>query len=376
MTAAAMVPGMPTGVSAMTTSDTEITVSWMAPAADGGADITGYVLQRKSGDGEFMTIAATDAATWWNALDCPMMNDAVPADATPVPGSDDPDADPRSPYCYMYDGLSEEAKTVVNDAFAANYGTITGTEYMDMGLTAETMYYYRVSATNSAGAGEWSDGMAYAMTDRTNTAPVAGDAIADQTVTAGESVDVEIVAANFTDPEGDTLTYSASSGNEAAATVSVDGSTVTITGHMAGMATITVTATDSGNMAGERKLSVDQTFDVTVESASTELGAPTGVTTCVGGSGDPGCTDLVAGQVKVTWGAADNADRYIAVLFDSNFEFNADHVATHQTEGSVTFSNVPAGTYTAAVISIKDDANGNAEDIDFGIASATVAAAN
>ena len=78
-----------------------------------------------------MTIAATDAATWWNALDCPMMNDAVPADATPAPGSDDPDADPRSPYCYMYDGLAEDAKMVVDATFAANYDTITGTSYMD-----------------------------------------------------------------------------------------------------------------------------------------------------------------------------------------------------------------------------------------------------
>ena len=61
-------------------------MSWTAPSDDGGADITGYVLQRAYKDADdmmtaFMTIAATDAATWWNALDCPMMNDAVPADS-------------------------------------------------------------------------------------------------------------------------------------------------------------------------------------------------------------------------------------------------------------------------------------------------------
>ena len=103
-----------------------------------------------------------------------------------------------------------------------------------------------------------------------------------------------------------------------------------------------------------------------VTPPSTELSAPTNVMADVDDS-DPG-----AASVTITWGAADNADRYIAVLFDSNFEFDLDHVATHQTDGSVTFSNVPAGTYTAAVISIKDDANGNAEDIDFAVAPVTV----
>ena len=37
--------------------------------------------------------------------------------------------------------------------------------YMDMGLMAETTYYYRVLAMNAVGNGEWSDGMAMATTD-------------------------------------------------------------------------------------------------------------------------------------------------------------------------------------------------------------------
>ena len=36
--------------------------------------------------------------------------------------------------------------------------------YMDMGLMAETTYYYRVAAMNSVGMGEYSDGMAMATT--------------------------------------------------------------------------------------------------------------------------------------------------------------------------------------------------------------------
>ena len=38
-------PGVPTAVTAMETSDTEITVTWGSPASDGGADITGYMVQ-------------------------------------------------------------------------------------------------------------------------------------------------------------------------------------------------------------------------------------------------------------------------------------------------------------------------------------------
>ena len=162
-------PGMPRALSATAVNDMQIDVSWTAPADNGGATVTGYVLQRKSGTDDFMTIAATNAATWWNALDCPMMNDAVPADATPAPGSDDPDADPRSPYCYMYDGLSDEAEAVVDAAFADAYDTITGTSYMDMGLMVETEYTYQVRAVNSAGAGMWSDPAATATTAPTDT---------------------------------------------------------------------------------------------------------------------------------------------------------------------------------------------------------------
>ena len=38
-----------------------ITVSWESPVDDGGSAITGYVLQRKTGTMDFMTIAASSA---------------------------------------------------------------------------------------------------------------------------------------------------------------------------------------------------------------------------------------------------------------------------------------------------------------------------
>ena len=102
-----MAPGMPTMVEAMATSDTEIKVTWEAPASDGGSDITGYMVQRayRMSDG--------------------MMSDWM-------------DVDPAHMGMDMM--------------------------YMDSGLMAETTYYYRVAAMNAEGTGAYSDVMAMAMT--------------------------------------------------------------------------------------------------------------------------------------------------------------------------------------------------------------------
>ena len=115
----AMVPGAPMA-SAMATSDTEITVTWTAPD-DGGSDITGYMVQRAY-------MGADNMMSEWM------------------------DVDPAHMGMDMM--------------------------YMDTGLMPETAYYYRVAAMNSAGMGEYSDGMAMATTEATNTAPTAGAAIA------------------------------------------------------------------------------------------------------------------------------------------------------------------------------------------------------
>ena len=100
-----MAPGMPTMVEAMATSDTEIKVTWEAPASDGGSDITGYMVQRGYMDADDM-----------------MWTDVDPA----------------------HTGMDMM--------------------YMDMGLMADTTYYYRVAAMNAEGMGEYSDGTAMAKT--------------------------------------------------------------------------------------------------------------------------------------------------------------------------------------------------------------------
>lgn len=64
------------------------------------------------------------------------------------------------------------------------------------------------------------------------------------------------VAAYFTDPDGDTLTYAAVSSSEANATVTVAGSAVTVTGVAAGSAMVTVTARDPDGLAAQQTFAV------------------------------------------------------------------------------------------------------------------------
>ena len=78
------------------------------------------------------------------------------------------------------------------------------------------------------------------------------------------TLDVD-VSGKFTDPDGDTLTYSATSSNTAVATASVSSDTVTITSGISGRATITVKAEDVD------KASATQTISVTVTNRAPEI---------------------------------------------------------------------------------------------------------
>ena len=97
-----------------------------------------------------------------------------------------------------------------------------------------------------------------------NRAPTVASALADVSgLEAGGTRDVSLFGV-FDDPDGDALTITAASSDEAKATVSVaaDGSKLTVAGAAEGTATITVTAQDpDGNRA------VD-TFNVTVANKS------------------------------------------------------------------------------------------------------------
>ena len=82
----------------------------------------------------------------------------------------------------------------------------------------------------------------------------------DQMLTLADVADAQTltVTSAFRDPDGDALTYSAMSSDEAVAAVTVSGAEVSVRPVAVGMATITVTATDGSEMP------VTQSFAVTV----------------------------------------------------------------------------------------------------------------
>ena len=165
-----------------------------------------------------------------------------------------------------------------------------------------------------------------------NRAPTATGSIAAQTIPAGESVSVN-VAGNFTDPDGNTLTFTAASSDDAVATASVSGSNVTIEGVSAGTATVTVTASDPGG------LSATQSISVTVEAVNQ---APV----AEGTIDDLGL--VVGGETTVDVAASfsdpDGDDlTYAAASSDTT-------VATVSTDGAmVTVTAVGAGSATVTV---------------------------
>ena len=103
----------------------------------------------------------------------------------------------------------------------------------------------------------------------TNNAPVLSGTLDDQTVTAGEPIDVSIEGV-FTDPDGDELTYTAESDDTNIATVELADLELTITGVNAGTAIFSITASDSEfNVVGEFDVIVE-TIPVAVDSIPTQ----------------------------------------------------------------------------------------------------------
>ena len=87
-----------------------------------------------------------------------------------------------------------------------------------------------------------------------NTAPMAGDDVEDQMVYVGAMVEVQ---SNFSDPDEDMLSYTATSDMMDVATATVDDmGMVTITGVAMGTATITVTAMDPDGMSAMQTIMV------------------------------------------------------------------------------------------------------------------------
>ncbi|MYI97985.1 MAG: hypothetical protein F4075_13920, partial [Acidobacteria bacterium] len=91
-----------------------------------------------------------------------------------------------------------------------------------------------------------------------NRQPVPQGTIPALNVGIEESATVAALGGYFSDPDGDELTFTGASSNPGVATVSVDGTTATVTGVARGSAVVTITAADPDS------LQANQGFNVTV----------------------------------------------------------------------------------------------------------------
>ncbi len=133
-------------------------------------------------------------------------------------------------------------------------------------LDHETTASYALKLTVRSGTVSAQGDVGVTVTN-VNEAPVIDSAIPAQDVVTGKSKSV-VVSSHFSDPDGDVLTYLASSSNRSVATVSVNGGTVVVRGVAKGSAEVTVTARDPS------RLEISQKFSVTVTDPPPTNNAP------------------------------------------------------------------------------------------------------
>lgn len=89
-----------------------------------------------------------------------------------------------------------------------------------------------------------------------NRAPATAATIPDQMVVEGQTVAIAISAA-FSDPDGDTLTYVATTSNAGVVSVGFSGRTLTLAAVADGAATVTVRASDPGGLSASQSFAVE-----------------------------------------------------------------------------------------------------------------------
>ena len=221
------------------------------------------------------------------------------------------------------------------------------TIYTDMTLEPEEERHYRVSAVNLRGQSDQSD-VASAMTsERMNTAPTAGAAIADQTVRVDATV---MVQSTITDADtDDTLTWSVMSNMPTYATATVDDmGMVTITGVAEGMATITVTATDIADATAT------QDIMVTVAAANT---APTAGAAIADQTVRVDATVMVQSTITdadtddtLTWSVMSNMPTYATATVDDMGMVTITGVAEGMATITVTATDIADATATQDIM--------------------------
>ncbi|XJC96119.1 putative Ig domain-containing protein [Pectobacterium polonicum] len=234
----------------------------------GNADVGSLSIRVTATDGSNATIHTDFSLTVTNVNDAPVVATPIPAQSVAQDGSlsftvpagtfTDPDGDTLTLSATLADGTALPAWLSFNPAT----GTFSGTPASgDIGnLTI------KVTATDGSSA---SVSTTFSLTVTTgNEAPVVSGTIAAQSIAQGGSLNVTIPAGTFTDPDGDTLTLSATlaDGSPLPSWITFNAATGTFSGTPAngdvGSLTIKITATDGSNA------SVSTTFGLTVTNVN------------------------------------------------------------------------------------------------------------
>ena len=154
----------------------------------------------------------------------------------------DPDGDELS-YTGASDNEDVAAATVSGDTLTL-VGRVAGSATVTVTATDPS----NLTATLSAGV----------TVVAVNAAPQPVDAISAQSLSAGHTATLHL-SNYFRDPDGDELSYTASSGDEDVVTATVAGSTLTLVGVRAGTSTVTVTAADPQGLAATQSAAVTVT---------------------------------------------------------------------------------------------------------------------
>ena len=206
---------------------------WAAACGDGEPDVTGPAPVPNRGPEAVGTIPARTLP----------VGDTATVDVSPH--FRDPDGDDLSYTAATSNpgvvGVSVSGSSVTVTAAARGVVTITVTARDPQRLAAQQSFEVTVP----------------------NRAPAVADTIPAQTLFTGETATVD-ASAHFQDPDGDPLTFAATSSDSAVATVTVSADTLTIRAVAAGVATVTVTASDTDGAEAEQR------FEVTVPNRAPE----------------------------------------------------------------------------------------------------------
>lgn len=337
MTVPIPAPNAPAGFIAEAMGHDSIFLSWLAQAeVPEHAEVSGYVIQYRDGKtGDFMDLMTVTEMTDM-AVHTIYTDDTVSAGTTryyrvyaenakgrsdqfdtAMATTDDapPNNAPMAPTAML------PAQTVTIGTPVMVQSTITDAD-MDDTLTwsaASDMEMYATATVNDMGmvtitgvaagsatiavtamdaAGESAMQTIAVTVEAANAAPVAtvdpGDVLPGEvSLVVGGDDEVITLTDSFIDPDGDTLTYSATSDMEmyATATVSDDDTMLTIAAVAAGMATVTVTAYDGNGGSATHDIAVTVTAPLMAPSIK-------------------GTNPVGSGIVLVSWDAVDSATGY------------------------------------------------------------------